>query len=110
MRKSTKFSPEVRERAVRVVLEHRDEHPPMGSHSVHSGQDWLRTPGMGTPTRSRCGLLLILASSGALVVTGLVMGLIDTVPSSICSPLKIKIQRVRTEKLWLTGRLAPDPG
>lgn len=26
MRKSTKFSPEVRERAVRMVLEHRDEH------------------------------------------------------------------------------------
>lgn len=27
MRKSTKFSPEVRERAVRMVLEHRAEHP-----------------------------------------------------------------------------------
>jgi transposase-like protein len=27
MRKSTKFSPEVRERAVRMVLEHRGEHP-----------------------------------------------------------------------------------
>jgi len=27
MRKSTKFSPEVRERAVRMVLEHRHEHP-----------------------------------------------------------------------------------
>jgi transposase-like protein len=26
MRKSTKFSPEVRERAVRMVLEHRHEH------------------------------------------------------------------------------------
>jgi transposase-like protein len=27
MRKSTKFSPEVRERAVRMVLEHRGEYP-----------------------------------------------------------------------------------
>jgi transposase-like protein len=27
MRKSTKFSPEVRERAVRMVREHRNEHP-----------------------------------------------------------------------------------
>jgi len=27
MRKSPKFSPEVRERAVRMVLEHRGEHP-----------------------------------------------------------------------------------
>ena len=27
MRKSTKFSPEVRERAVRMVFEHRAEHP-----------------------------------------------------------------------------------
>jgi transposase-like protein len=27
MRKSPKFSPEVRERAVRMVFEHRDEHP-----------------------------------------------------------------------------------
>lgn len=27
MRKSVKFSPEVRERAVRLVLEHRNEHP-----------------------------------------------------------------------------------
>ena len=27
MRKSPKFSPEVRERAVRMVLEHRHEHP-----------------------------------------------------------------------------------
>jgi transposase len=27
MRKSVKFSPEVRERAVRMVLEHRSEHP-----------------------------------------------------------------------------------
>ena len=27
MRKSPKFSPEVRERAVRLVLEHRHEHP-----------------------------------------------------------------------------------
>jgi transposase-like protein len=27
MRKSRKFSPEVRERAVRMVFEHRDEHP-----------------------------------------------------------------------------------
>ena len=27
MKKSPKFSPEVRERAVRMVLEHRDEHP-----------------------------------------------------------------------------------
>ncbi len=27
MRKSNKFSPEVRERAVRMVLEHRGEHP-----------------------------------------------------------------------------------
>ena len=27
MRKSVKFSPEVRERAVRLVLEHRSEHP-----------------------------------------------------------------------------------
>ena len=27
MRKSPKFSPEVRERAVRMVREHRDEHP-----------------------------------------------------------------------------------
>ena len=27
MRKSPKFSPEVRERAVRMVLEHRSEHP-----------------------------------------------------------------------------------
>ena len=27
MKKSTKFSPEVRERAVRMVLEHRAEHP-----------------------------------------------------------------------------------
>lgn len=27
MKKSPKFSPEVRERAVRMVLEHRGEHP-----------------------------------------------------------------------------------
>ena len=27
MKKSSKFSPEVRERAVRMVLEHRAEHP-----------------------------------------------------------------------------------
>ena len=27
MKKSAKFSPEVRERAVRMVLEHRSEHP-----------------------------------------------------------------------------------
>jgi transposase len=29
MRKSNKFSPEVRERAVRMVLEHRGDHPSM---------------------------------------------------------------------------------
>jgi len=27
MKKSVKFSPEVRERAVRMVIEHRNEHP-----------------------------------------------------------------------------------
>jgi transposase len=31
MRKSTKFSPEVRERAVRMVLEHRGEYPSLWS-------------------------------------------------------------------------------
>ena len=31
MNKSTKFSPEVRERAVRMVLEHRGEYPSLGA-------------------------------------------------------------------------------
>lgn len=32
MNKSNKFSPEVRERAVRPVQEHRGEYPSAGSH------------------------------------------------------------------------------
>ena len=39
---SRKFSPEVRERAVRMVLDHRSEHPSrVGSDRVDRGQDRL---------------------------------------------------------------------
>lgn len=36
MRRSTKFSPAVQERAVRLVLEHRSEHDSQGRRSVRS--------------------------------------------------------------------------
>ena len=42
MKKSNKFSPEVRERAVRMVLEHRGEYPSLwATHQIDCAQDWL---------------------------------------------------------------------
>ena len=43
MKKSNKFSPEVRERAVRLLLEHRGEYPSVGYHRIDCAQDWLCT-------------------------------------------------------------------
>ena len=61
MRKSTKFSPEVRERAVRMVQEHRGEYPSLWAaiesiapkigcvpKTLH---EWVRKQGIDTGTR-----------------------------------------------------------
>ncbi len=43
MKKTNKFSPEVRERAVSMVQEQRGGVPvTVGGHAVHHSQDWLR--------------------------------------------------------------------
>ncbi len=61
MKKSNKFSPEVRERAVRMVLEHRGEYPSLwaATQSIapkigcapHTLYEWVRRHEVDTGTR-----------------------------------------------------------
>lgn len=43
MKKQNKFSPEVRERAVRMVQEHRGEYPSLWATIESIAEDWLCT-------------------------------------------------------------------
>ena len=62
MKKSTKFSPEVRERAVRMVQEHRGEYPPWWAAIESIAQkigcvaqtllDWVKQSEVDTGTRA----------------------------------------------------------
>lgn len=58
MKRSNKLSPEVRERAVRLVQEPHGGGPiTVGKHRIHRFQDWLRVTDlerMGQACRGRC--------------------------------------------------------
>jgi hypothetical protein len=59
MGRPSKYSPELRERAVRLVFDQAGDHPvAVGSHQVSGGEDRLSSRGtasLGAAGRTRCG-------------------------------------------------------